>query len=68
MFSRCTSGTVEGWTPRNEALFGAVVKQAKVTRHPWLVACDANMCPKDLEKKPLVPKGSGSERSVHVQI
>ena len=20
------------------------------TRHPWLIACDANMCPKDFEK------------------
>ena len=39
----------EGWTPRNEALLEAVVKQ-KVTRHPWLVAYDANMCPGDFEK------------------
>ena len=35
----------EVWTPRNEALHAAVVKQANTTRHPWLVACDANMCP-----------------------
>ena len=28
----------EGWTPRNEALMEAVVKQARTTRHPWLVA------------------------------
>ena len=27
----------EGWTPRNEALLEAVVKQAKTTRHQWLV-------------------------------
>ena len=40
----------EGWTPRNEALLDAVLRQAKVTRHPWLVACDANMCPEDFEK------------------
>ena len=40
----------EGWTPRNEALFEAVVKQARATRHPWLIACDANMSPKDVEK------------------
>ena len=33
----------EGWTPRNEELLEAVVKQAKTTRHSWLVACDANM-------------------------
>ena len=29
----------EGWTPRNEALLEAVVKEAKV--------CDANMCPEN---------------------
>ena len=40
----------EGWTTRNEALLDAVVKQAKVTRHPWLIARDANMCPEDFEK------------------
>ena len=40
----------EGWTPRNEAALEAVVKQASTTRHPWLVACDANMCPEDFEK------------------
>ena len=30
----------------------AVLKQAKTTRHPWWVACDANMCPEDFEKEP----------------
>ena len=40
----------EGWTPKDEALLEAVVKQAKVTKHPWLVAGDANMCPEDFEK------------------
>ena len=40
----------EGWTPRHEALFEAVVKQVKTTKHPWLTACDANMCPEDFEK------------------
>ena len=40
----------EGWTPRNEDLMEAVVRQAKVTRQPWLVACDANMCPGDFDK------------------
>ena len=40
----------EGWTPRNEALLEALMKQATVTRHQWLVACDANMCPDDSEK------------------
>ena len=58
--------------PRKEALLEALLKQAKVTRHPWLVACDANMCPEDFEKESLVPKRtdacSGSGRSVHVQV
>ena len=27
------------------------MKQARVTRHPWLVACDANICPEDFEKR-----------------
>ena len=40
----------EGWTPRNEALLEAVVKQAKATRHPWLIARDATMSPEDFEK------------------
>ena len=40
----------EGWTLRNEALLEAVLKQARTTRHPWLIACDANMCPEDFEK------------------
>ena len=35
----------ESWTPRNEALMEAVVKQVRTTRHPWLIACDAhNIC------------------------
>ena len=28
----------------------AVVKQARTTRHAWLIAGDANMCPEDIEK------------------
>ena len=39
----------EGWTPRNEALLEAVLKQARTTRHQWLIAYDANMCPEDFE-------------------
>ena len=39
----------EGWTPRNETLLEAVVKRARTTKHPWLIACDANMSPEDLE-------------------
>ena len=40
----------EGWTPRNEALLETALKQAKTTRHPWLMACNANMDPEDFEK------------------
>ena len=31
------------WTPRNEALMEAVVKQARLQGHPWFAACDANV-------------------------
>ena len=34
----------------NEALLEAVLKRARVTRHPWLVACDAYMSPVEFEK------------------
>ena len=40
----------EGWTSRTEVLLEAVLKRARTTRHPWLIACDANMCPEDFEK------------------
>ena len=40
----------ESWTPRNEALMEAVAKQVRTTRHPWLTACDANMCPEDFKE------------------
>ena len=33
----------QGWFPRNEALLEAVLKRARITKHPWLVACDGNM-------------------------
>ena len=60
------------WTPRNEALPKAVLKQARTTRHPWLMACDANMCVEDFEKESLVPQGAdvcgGTERSIYVQV
>ena len=62
----------EGGTPTNEALLQAVRKQARTTRHQWLIACDANMCPEDFETESLVPKGAdacgGPERGIHVQI
>ena len=37
----------DGWI---RALLEAVAKQAHTTRHSWLVACDANMCPEDFER------------------
>ena len=40
----------KGWTPRNEALLEAVVKQVKDSRRPWIITCDANMSPEDLRK------------------
>ena len=49
-FLSITSGTRKVWTPRNEALMEEVIKQARTIRHPWLIACDANMCPEDVEK------------------
>ena len=45
--SRCTSGTR---TPRNEAILEAVLKRARTTKHPQLMACDANISPEDPEK------------------
>ena len=39
----------EGRTPRYEALWQEVLKRARMTRHPWLLACDANMNPVDFE-------------------
>ena len=40
----------EGWTPRNEALLEAVLKQTRTTRHSWLIACAANVCLEDFDK------------------
>ena len=40
----------EGWAPRSEAFMEAVAKQARTTRHPWLVACDACMNPDNIKK------------------
>ena len=62
----------EGWTPRNEAIVEAVLKRARTTKHPWLIACDADTSPEDFEKKPLVSERSNacnsSSRGVGVQI
>ena len=40
----------EGWTSRNEAMMEAVLKRTRITKHPWLIACEANMSPEDFEK------------------
>ena len=40
----------EGRSPRNEAILEAVLKRARNTKHPWLIACDADMTPEDFEK------------------
>ena len=40
----------EGWTPKNEELMEAVVKQAITIGQPWPTACDANMDPEDVSK------------------
>ena len=56
MFFWCTLGTQKAGPPRNEALLEAVLKHTKATRHPWLVACDANVCPEDSGKESFVPR------------
>ena len=40
----------ERWSPRNEAILEAVLKSARTKKHPWLIACDANMSPEDFEE------------------
>ena len=40
----------ERWTSKNEALLEAVLKRTQTTKHPWLIACDANISPEDFEK------------------
>ena len=35
----------------NEAVLAAVLKRARTTKHPWLIACDANISPEDSEKR-----------------
>ena len=57
---------MEGWTRRIEAILEAVLKRARATTHPWLVACDANTSPVDFGKGRMlvvVPEGASSCRS-----
>ena len=49
MFAACFWHT-EGWSPRNEAILEAVLKRARTTEHPRLMASDANMSPEDFGK------------------
>ena len=35
----------------NEAILAAVLKRARTTKHPWLIACGANISPQDSEKR-----------------
>ena len=35
----------------NEAILAAVLKRARTTKHPWLIACGANISPEDSEKR-----------------
>ena len=62
----------DGWSPRNEAILEAVLKRAKATQHPCLIACDANMSPENFEKSLLVSERpnacDSTRRSVNVQI
>ena len=51
----------EGWTSRNEALLEAVLKRTRTTKHPWLIACDANMSPEDFEKSSWFRKDQWNE-------
>ena len=49
MFAACFWHT-EGWSPRNEAILEAVLKRARTTKHPRLMASDATMSPEDFGK------------------
>ena len=44
------SGIRKDGRRETNALTEAAVKQARTTRHPWLVACDGNMNPEDFKK------------------
>ena len=40
----------EAWFPRDKAILEAVLKRTRATKHPWLIACDANMSPENFER------------------
>ena len=54
-FFRCTSGTWKAG-PRERSPAGGVLRPARVTRHSWLVARDANMSPVEFQKKLWSPR------------
>ena len=63
----------DGWTPRNEAIIEAVLKRARTTKHPWLIACDAHISPEGSEKRlwfrnDRMNACNSTRRSVDVQI
>ena len=62
MCSPCTSGTRKVGL-RGKKLCWRVVKQVQASRHPWLIACDANMCPEDFGKELVVSKRATASKS-----
>ena len=46
-----------GMVPKNETVLEAVLKRARATKHPWLIACDADMSPEDFETSLCFRKG-----------
>ena len=53
-----------------------ILKRTRITKHPWLIACDANMSPEDLEKSlwfrknqihVIAPEGVSTCRSKNVK-
>ena len=51
VFSLCISGTQNARPRGNEALLEAVVRQAKVTRLPWLIGSTKEKCTEEEEEK-----------------
>ena len=66
----------EAWSPRDEAILEAVLKRTRATKHPWLIACDADMSPEDFERSlwfrkdqmhVIAPEGVSTCRSKNVK-
>ena len=43
-------GELRSYRGSRVVLLEAVLKRTRTTKHPWLIACDANMSPEDYEK------------------